>query len=405
MPISNNVNPAPAGATPIAAPPAAATGASARQSPIIAAQDKFPRPQGTPPLDYSAKYPTALVQRYPKIFLAGGDLVSHMELETKWKVDLNKVAEYKQKLDALAADPKLAEQMLGKGWSVVANTKYIGKPMVDNYSDDPATLGYTKASAVNRDRSVEGDRFNNKNFKPDGGIAGPTAFDPTIRIEYDIATDPAVRKDPSLLAGFVGSGEHFDVFRFGPKVDPSKLKIVSTISDVRAKYVFKHTSGLEIEASLDDVTWSSKQFTDDKGAPMKVRYAQLEMEKAHLAFAGNGTPGAATPALPSLNPGLPGAAAPPASANDPLAFLRNNGGAGLTFGGPPRIHTPEDAKDPSIRQSAEYKQQVDLNKAVAAFLYGSGVTPEFAKQKNRAGFEIAAEQYKSAALKKMLGIR
>jgi hypothetical protein len=369
---------------------------TARPAPIINAQDVFPPPPGNnPPLDYKVSIPPALVARYPKIFFDGGDIDSHLELETKWKVDLNDVAGMKKKLDQMVADPALVEQVLGRGWKVTANTKYIGKPMQDRYDDDPGTLATTAAKGAFRDRGVEGDRYNNINYKPDGGIRGATVFDPVIRTEYDMAVNIEVRDDPSLLAPLIGSGEHFDVWRFGPKLDPSKIEVVSDISDIRAKYNFEHESGLAIEASLDDVDWKSEKFLDKTGKPMTVKFGQLEMEKEHLAFAGN--PGGGAPAA---GPAAPAAPAAPAMDDDPLAALRAMSGP-ISMGGPPRIHTPTDAKSPAVRQTPDYPTQVEFNKALAKFLY-NGKTPEAADQKNYTGFKLAAEKYDDANLKKLL---
>lgn len=368
---------------------------SARPAPIMAAQDTFPPVPGAPvALDYNVKIPPALVQRYPKIFFDGADVGSHLELETKWKVDLNDVAGMKKKLDDMVADPRLVEQVLGKGWKVTANTKYVGKPMVDNYDDDPKTMAITAGHGVLRDRSVEGDRYNNINIKPNGGIKGGTVYDPVIREEYDMAVKIEVRDNPGLLADFIGSGEHLDVMRFAPKVDPRNLEVVSTISDVRAKYNFEHESGLAIEASLDDVTWSSDKFKDKQGQPMQVRYAQLEMEKEHMAFGGN----TAAPA-----PAAGGAAPAPAPADDdPLAALRNLSGP-ISMGGAPRIHTPDDAKSPGVRTTADYPTQVAFNQKLGAFLYNNK-TPEQAEQKNYTGFAMAAQKYDDPTLKRLLGI-
>jgi hypothetical protein len=370
---------------------------SARPAPIMAPQDSFPPVPGVEiSLDFKVPYPPALVQRYPNIFFDGGDVDSHLELETKWKVDLNAVAGMKKKLDDMVADPNLVEQVLGKGWKVSANTKYVGKPMVDKYDDDPKTMAMTAAHGVLRDRSVEGDRYNNINIKPNGGEKGPTVYDPVIREEYDMAVKTEVRDNPGLLSDFFGSGEHLDVMRFAPKIDPRNLEVVSTISDVRAKYNFEHASGLAIEASLDDVTWSSDRFKDSSGQPMQVRYAQLEMEKEHLAFAGAG--GAPAPAAGPAVPFTPA----PALEDDPLAALRNLSGP-ISMGGAPRIHTPSDAKQPGVRQTADYPTQVAFNQKLGAFLY-DGKTPEAAEQKNYTGFRLAAEKYDDKNLKQLLGL-
>jgi hypothetical protein len=384
--------------TPHVAPPpplVVTSPTSARPAPIQPAQDVFPAPPGNnPPLDYKVSYPPALVQRYPKVFFDGGDMDSHLELETKWKVDLNDVKGMKAKLDQMVNDPKLVEQVLGKGWKVTANLKYVGKPMVDNYDDDPKSLPITARHGVMRDRSVEGDRYNNINIKPDGGIKGPSVFDPVIRTEYDMAVKTEVRDDPGLMRDFMGSGEQLDVTRFGAKVDPGNLEVVSTISDIRAKYNFEHESGLAIEASLDDVTWTSNAFKDKNGNPMEVKYAQLEMEKEHLAF-GGAAPAAGAPAA--------AAPAPAADDDDPLAALRAMSGP-ISMGGPPRIHTPTDAKNPANRQTPDYPTQVAFNKSIASFLYGAGKAPEAAEQKNYTGFALAAQKYDDPTLKKLLGV-
>ncbi len=375
---------------------AVATGKSnfARQPPTMAAQDVFPAPPGNnPPLDYKVPYSAELVKRYPKVFFAGGDMDSHLELETKWKVDLKDIDLFRKKLDALVSDPKLLLSVLGKGWSVTPNLKYVGSPMIDKYDDDPATLSVTRDHGVVRDRSVEGDRYNNINVKPDGGQKGATVFDPVIRTEYDIAVNKEVRDDPGLLNGFIGSGEHLDVFRFIPTpIDAAKLKVVSDISDIRAKFNFDHESGLAIEASLDNVTWKTEEFLDKSGKPMVVKYGQIEMEKEHQAFGGNSPTPAATTA----------AAAPAPADDDPLAFLR---GAGpVSIGGPARIHTPTDQKSPAARKTPDYGLQVEFNRKIAAYLYGAGVEPKQAEQKNYTGFVQAATEYNDPRLKKLLGL-
>ena len=186
------------------------------------------------------KVPPALVQRYPKVFFSGADLNSHLELETKWKVELNDVAAYKAKLDQLVGDPKLTEQVLGKGWKVTANTRFVGKPMVDNYDDDPrrsppASHGVF-ATAASRATATT------TSTSSPTAAGGQTVFDPVIRAEYDLAVNKRCATTRAC-SPLIGSGEHLDVLRFGPKFDPAEARGRFELSDIRAKYDFEHMSG------------------------------------------------------------------------------------------------------------------------------------------------------------------
>src|SRR5262249_27666826 len=131
-----------------------------RAAPVLPAKD-WPLANGkAPELDYRISYDNypKLVEQYKDLLVPGADMISHLELETKWKVDVSKIAEFKQKLDALAAasakgDTAAVAKALNDStgeWKVTANTRFVGDPMVDNYDDDPATLAITQAHGVFR---------------------------------------------------------------------------------------------------------------------------------------------------------------------------------------------------------------------------------------------------------------
>ena len=355
MPKITNVQP------PIAAGIATAAGTKAPKPAIMPAVTPVDPPGFKPPLDVELKFSPEMVAQYPSLLLKDGQFLSHLETETKWKVDLAKVAEFEKKFEKLVADPALLEKVMGeKGWKLTPVEKYYVKdsagkvkrgadglpelnPMVDTYFDTKDHK-LAKACAALRFRELEGDKVNNINLKPGPGRVD-TATGTATRIEYDMDVAPGTKKNPKLALEFFESNEQLNPFRMMTQVIPGlkaseALNPSVEISDKRYKFILENASGLAIELSLDDVT--AKSLDDKKAKP--ARFAQLEMEVNHMQFH---------------------AEAPV----DTAAFLANLG-SNATLGGPPRIHVPNDVNNPLVPQDPTYIQHSKATAALGKYLYG-----------------------------------
>ncbi len=313
-------------------------------------------------LDIAAPIDTTLVNAYNsdaglKGLKLNGQIRSRLEAEGKYDVSESDVTSIKATLFELAQDPAKAAAVLGAGWKMNLEDRYLQRdastgalvqgsdgfpipdPMVDTYYDG-ANFEAAKANAAIRYRWTEGNKTGSWNIKPGFGVTSPSGT--VYRVEYGLdATDDT----PESVRAFADSLHPLNPFAslrdVIPGVSPADLlKPAVKLTDYRWKFKLEHTSGLIIEMSLDDVHAQALRKGKDK-----MRYFQLEMDVDHLAtqsmnrLAGGSTPnnyyGAGQPLAQYLatcagNPGVYG---------DPArAVIR----------GRPSLHSNEDLDPQSV---------------------------------------------------------
>lgn len=364
----------------IAAP--VVTRVTPKLDPIMPAVTEFHDPIGyKPPLDMGVSVDPALVNRYSGALTPESQFSSRIERETKWDVDVGDLAAFRDKLETMAGDPKLVQELLGKGWTMTRVQKYFARdpngtilrdregkpvlePMKDTYFDVPGLPIISREAAL-RFRELEGDTLNAVNVKPGPGITVDPGI--TTRVEYGLTVQPGVKQHPERMAEFFGSDEHLNPFRhireLVPTLDPHELQPAVHISDLRNKYNLVHDDGTEVEVSLDNFKGTSP-FAPGKNS----HRGQLEMEVNHMQLTSDNVLGAAPPAA-AAGGGL-----------DDLAALLAQMGGSATLGGAPRIHQPSDIFNPLLREDGAYHQQEAITRALGDYLY-EGRTPEVAKQK------------------------
>ena len=153
----------------IAAP--VVTRVTPKLDPIMPAVTEFHDPIGyKPPLDMGVSVDPALVDRYSGALTPESQFSSRIEHETKWDVDVGDLAAFRDKLETMAGDPKLVQELLGKGWTMTRVEKYFARnpngtirhdregkpvlePMKDTYFDVPGMPIISREAALRfRDR-------------------------------------------------------------------------------------------------------------------------------------------------------------------------------------------------------------------------------------------------------------
>ncbi len=253
---------------------------------------------------------------------------SRFENELKLHVDLNDLPKVAKYFTDLESDPALVESTFGPGWKLVANRKYVGQPMVDDYMDNDKSDAASLGMAL---RYRTGNGVTSLNFKPnDGKYAEGAVYE---RIEYDMRDFP----EPKAMESFVNSDHPINPLQIirwqTPGSTPSDFFVKRVkLTDERLKFELTAPSGDQVEISLDDVR--ARQLDKDgmEYGPT-ARYGQLEVEVNHLGAKGSST----NSTVLSENTTIHGA--------ELDNFLKNLGpNAVITKDIPPVFHGEEDFK-------------------------------------------------------------
>jgi len=233
----------------------------------------------------------------------GGEVGSHVEAEGKFQIPLENTDEVKKALFDLANDPKKAAALLGPDWTMATNTRYMLKdaagnlvldskgmpkpdPMVDTYYDNK-DYDAAKNDVNIRYRMTEQNGIGKWGLKPGMGLDLGNGI--VRRVEYALdATD----SKPETIAKFADSMDPLNPFRAIreaiPGAVPSEFLTPSVeVNDTRYKFELKHSNGMSIEISLDQVTTTSLR----EKLPA-VKYVQMEMDIAHAATSAGNAVGA-----------------------------------------------------------------------------------------------------------------
>lgn len=247
----------------------------------------FTRGGTTTSLDVSNHISSALASKYPNSGLWGGGtrIGSRFENELKLHIDVNDIPKVSAFFERLEKDPSLVEQTFGQGWKLVANRKYVGQPMIDEYMDNTQFQAAEKGMAL---RYRNGSGVTSLNFKPnDGNYAGKGVYE---RIEYDFRNFPDLSSSPGL-SSFIDSNDAFNPLQLIPQqISGAKasdfFKRVAKLTDERLKYELTAPSGDQVEISVDHV---KARILDAQGKEQGhlAEFGQLEVEVNHLGAQGS----------------------------------------------------------------------------------------------------------------------
>lgn len=235
----------------------------------------------------------------------GGQIGSRLESEGKFQINvIDRLATSTadpnvvlQKLFTLSKNPAEARRVLGPDWTIKPELRYMKKdasgkmlldehrlpqpdPMIDVYYDDKDYRASQNDIAI-RYRKTEGNGYGSWNLKP--GVYTVSAEGIMNRLEYAIDATDAL---PETIKPFADSYDPLNPFNIVlrqaiPEAVPSEFLFSAVrIVDYRYKFKLQHSSGVEVELSVDNVTAES---TRDNRAP--IRYVQLEADVAHPATA------------------------------------------------------------------------------------------------------------------------
>ena len=316
----------------------------------LAAQAKT---AGLRPTDLDIAYP--IEQNLANLFNAagkntgikvGGQIRSRVEAEGKFQIPIEDFDQVRKDLFELAQDAKAAGKVLGKGWTIKVEDRYMQKdksgnlkkdkdgypvpdPMVDTYYDNANRDAAGNDMAI-RYRWTGGNNTGAWNFKP--GLTVADSEGVVYRVEYGVDTTD---DKPGTVKAFADSQHPLNFFSQIRQVIPGStpsdyLKPSVEVADKRYKFSLQHTSGVAIEVSLDSVT--AKDLRKKGSKP--VHYVQIEMDMEHLALQSNNVTRSS-----QTNNFL-------ASYGDNKTFLSRLGPKAF-FDGRPVIHGPEDLKKSS----------------------------------------------------------
>ena len=228
----------------------------------------------------------------------GGQIRSRVEGEGKFQLSEDGFQDAKETLFRLAANASEAKEVLGANWTIELEDRYMKRdankklikgadglpipdPMVDTYYDN-AKLDAAKNDMAIRYRWTEGNQTGSWNFKP--GIGRVNDQGVTYRVEYGIDTTD---DKPETLKKFIDSTHPLNVFQQIRQVIPGAtpsdfLKPSVEVADTRYKFKLKHSSGLIIEVSADEVT-TTKLDPKGKKQGQGKKFYQIEMDIDHLA--------------------------------------------------------------------------------------------------------------------------
>lgn len=224
-----------------------------------------------------------------------GQVRSRLEGEGKFQIPQFDYLRLRKELFKLATDPAAAANVFGSEWVISLEQRYMAKdpttklvikdalgfpvpdPMIDTYYDND-TLDAAKKDIALRYRWTEGNRKGAWNFKPGIGTVMPSGV--VYRVEYGVDT---IDDKPVSLEKFANSDHPLNPFKVMKNIFPGKnvtefLKPSVKLTDYRYKFKLKHTSGLIIEVSLDDVRAENLRASGRYG-----RYYQLELDIDHLS--------------------------------------------------------------------------------------------------------------------------
>lgn len=228
---------------------------------------------------------------------SNGQIRSRLEAEGKYQLSLDQLPVIKKQLFEMVDDPKLAQRVLGKEWTISAELRYMKRdekkelildkdglptpdPMQDTYYDND-TYEAAKNDTVLRYRFTEGNQTGSWNIKPGAIQVSPEGV--AYRIEYGVdATD----NQPSSIRKFADSADALNPFQSiqniagGKSVTEFLKEPAVKVIDTRFKFkLTNQETGLVVEMSLDD--FIVKDLRNAKNRD--VRIAQLEMDIEHLA--------------------------------------------------------------------------------------------------------------------------
>ncbi len=252
-------------------------------------------------LDLAFSITTPMVMKYNDAktnsgLKMSGQIKSRVEGEGKYQVPLDQVDGIRARLFQLANDPAEAAKVVGSDWKIEAEMRYMQKdasgaylkgpdglpvpdPQVDTYYDNDHYDAAKKDVAI-RYRKTAGNGYGVWNIKPEGGHV--TAEGMVYRREFGVDTTD---DKPETVKKFADSLDPMNPFRTIREAIPGAvpsdfLKPSVTVTDHRYKFILKHTTGLAIELSLDQV--SSQSHRDPSKS---ASYAQMEMDIEHMATA------------------------------------------------------------------------------------------------------------------------
>lgn len=228
-----------------------------------------------------------------------GQIRSRVEGEGKFQILLTESKDILQEAFKLANNPSLASRVLGKGWTMKLEDRYMLKdkkgnlvlskdglpqpdPMVDTYYDN-ATYDAAQNDVALRYRWTGGNNSGAWNFKPGMGESSKEGL--VYRTEYAVdATDDK----PATIQAFADSDHPLNFFRFLRQIVPGSkpsdfFQPSVKIIDHRYKFKLEHKSGLAIEMSIDGVQAESLRKDSNGKKPSAVRFVQVEMDIDHLA--------------------------------------------------------------------------------------------------------------------------
>lgn len=238
----------------------------------------------TTSLDVANAVDQATAAKYSGIHANYATAGSRFENELKLHVDINDIPRVAKYFNDLEANPALVEQTFGTGWTLVANRKFVGQPMIDDYMDNDKSQAAEKGMAL---RYRTGSGITSLNFKPnDGQYAGGGVYE---RIEYDFRNFPQLSQ-PAMI-NFANSADPMNPLQIIPDQIPGSktseffVKRVK-LTDERLKFILAAPTGEKVEISLDDVKARQLDKYEMEFGPT-ARYGQLEVEVDHVGAKGS----------------------------------------------------------------------------------------------------------------------
>jgi hypothetical protein len=224
-----------------------------------------------------------------------GAIRSRVEGEGKFQVRDEDFSASLRRLLSLANSPNEVTSLLGPGWKLALEDRYLLKhsngrlkldskglpmpdPMVDTYYDDASFRAAENDVAI-RYRFTAQNQTGAWNIKPGASLTDADGV--TYRVEYGVDT---TSDSPRVIEKFADSTDPLNPFsrisRAIPGARPSDfLQPAVKITDYRYKFKLEHTSGLIVEISMDDVRAENLRSATSP----RVRYFQVEMDIDHLA--------------------------------------------------------------------------------------------------------------------------
>jgi hypothetical protein len=216
----------------------------------------------------------------------GGQIKSRIEMEGKYQVAEDQIEDILKDLFDLSKNQSAAEKILGKGWELKLEDRYLKKdssgklaldkngfpipdPMDDIYHDSKAAVAAQSDMAF-RYRYTQGNGYGSWNYKPSMGIVDNDGI--VLRVEDAIDTTD---NNPASLKKFAESSDPLNMFFYSLRNIFSTLSPSVQLIDTRYKFKAKNKQGMVVEVSLDLVKVKSKRSSKT------AEFYQLEMDVDH----------------------------------------------------------------------------------------------------------------------------